>query len=320
VTRPPIDRRIVLITGPTAVGKTDVAFALADLLGGNQKVSLISVDSAMVYRGMDVGSAKPTPAELEQYPHALVDIRDPENTYTAADFVADADACVAQAFSTGRLPVLVGGTMLYAKRFIEGIAHLPKADPALRAELAEVFARQGGAELHAELRAVDPAAAAQIHPNNPQRLLRALEVVRLTGRPMSEQWQEHGAADVVQRLRADIVACGVVPDDRQKLHERIAARFDSMLAHGFEDELRRLAARPGITAALPAMRAVGYRQGLAYVTGALDAQGFRDQATTATRRLAKRQLTWLRRWPDMHHLYWGDARALAQHIERLVHG
>ena len=307
-------RRVVLITGPTAVGKTDIACAVADLLGGIERVSLISVDSAMVYRGMDIGSAKPTPAELRQYPHALVDIRDPEDTYTAADFVADADECVNAALRSGRLPVLVGGTMLYAKRFVEGIADLPQADADLRAELEQIFKSQGGAELHAELSAIDPAAAANIHPNNPQRLIRALEVVRLTGRPMSEQWRELSSPGAVERLDVEMCVFGVLPDNRQVLHERIARRFDAMLAAGFEQELERIRARPGFRPDLPAMRAVGYRQGLAYLAGELDAAGFREQAITATRRLAKRQMTWLRNWPQLKRLDWGDPVQAAHKI------
>ena len=307
-------RRIVLITGPTAVGKTDVACALADMLGGNDGVSLISVDSAMVYRGMDIGSAKPTAEERRHYPHALIDIREPEDTYTAADFVADADNCVNEAFSANRLPVLVGGTMLYAKRFVEGIANLPGADPQLRASLTAAYEQEGGAVLHAQLAALDPAAAANIHPNNPQRLLRALEVVRVTGRPMSDQWQELNGPSAVERLAAEVAVYAILPQDRQQLHERIARRFDAMLAAGFEAELEGLRARPGFSPELPAMRAVGYRQGFAYLAGELDAQAFREQAIVATRRLAKRQLTWLRRWPHLQRLPAAQPLRLARSI------
>jgi len=307
-------RHIVLVTGPTAVGKTDVACAVADHLGGAGHVCLISVDSAMVYRGMDIGSAKPTAAEQQQYPHALIDIRDPEDTYTAADFVADADMRVNQALAEGRLPVLVGGTMLYAKRFVEGIADLPGADPEIRAALTAEFEQQGGARLHAELAALDPVAAAKIHPNNPQRLLRALEVVRVTGRPLSAQWQELNRPGAVERLDAKVSVYAVLPDDRLKLHERIAQRFDAMLAAGFEAELQRLQARPGFSRELPSMRAVGYRQGMAYLAGELSSEDFRDRAVTATRRLAKRQLTWLRGWPDLKRINWGDPAVAAQQI------
>lgn len=307
-------QQIVLVTGPTAVGKTDVACALAEQLGGIDRVSLISIDSAMVYRGMDIGSAKPTLAEQQRYPHALIDIRDPEDTYTAADFVTDADQCVRQALADGKLPVLVGGTMLYAKRFVAGIADLPSADPQLRATLAQEYEQRGAGVLHAELVAIDPAAAANIHPNNPQRLLRALEIVRLTGRPLSAQWQELNSPGAVERLNAQVHVFAVLPDHRQELHNRIAQRFDAMLEAGFEAELESLQARPGFSRDLPSMRAVGYRQGMAYLAGETDQVGFRDQALTATRRLAKRQLTWLRRWPQLERLSWGDPTRLAQQI------
>ncbi len=306
----------MLVTGPTAVGKTDVACALADELGGEQQISLISVDSAMVYRGMDIGSAKPSEADLQRYPHALIDIREPEDTYTAADFVADADRYVIQAFADGKLPILVGGTMLYAKRFIEGIAHLPSADPKLRESLAQQLADQGGDALHAQLAALDPTAAAKIHPNNPQRLLRALEVVHLTGRALSDQWQELNGRPAVERLDAEVNVYAVLPDNRQALHERIAQRFDVMLNSGFVDELKRLQARPQFSRDLPSMRAVGYRQGMAYLAGEVDVDGFRESAVTATRRLAKRQLTWLRSWPDLQALTWDNPVKLARQILR----
>lgn len=304
----------MILVGPTAVGKTDVACAVQDRLGGADRVQLISADSAMVYRGLDIGAAKPDAATLMRHPHALIDIRDPEHPYTAADFVADADQAVHTAFAAGRLPLVVGGTMLYVKRFVEGIAKLPQADPALRAELERQFEQRGGDALHAELTALDPTAAANIHPNNVQRLLRALEVVRLTGQSLSRQWRELGSPPAVQRLNAQVMIYAILPDERGALHARIADRFDAMMAAGFIDELKALRARPGVHAALPAMRAVGYRQGMQYLDGELSAQEFRDKAVTATRRLAKRQLTWLRAWPDVKPLFWGDAETLAERI------
>lgn len=308
-------RQMVLLVGPTAVGKTDVACALQDLLG-RDRAPLISADSAMVYRGMDIGSAKPTPGELARHPHALIDIRDPEQTYTAADFVKDADTCASQALDAGQIPILVGGTMLYVKRFLEGIAVLPEADAQLRALLQQQFDEQGGAQLHAELAAIDPAAAANIHPNNPQRLLRAIEIIRLTGRGLSEQWQELNSPRAVERLTATISVFAILPDDRRALHERIEKRFDAMLAAGFERELVELAKRPGVGPDLPAMRAVGYRQGLAYLAGELNAAEFRAKALTATRRLAKRQLTWLRGWPEINTMSWGDPARLALQMQK----
>jgi tRNA dimethylallyltransferase len=307
-------REVIVVTGPTAVGKTAVAMALQDQLGGAKHAQLISVDSAMVYRGLDIGTAKPSAVELAQYPHRLIDIRDPGQPYTAADFVADADRCIEQAFAQGQLPILVGGSMLYLKCFEQGIADLPDADPELRAVLQREFDELGGAHLHSELSRLDPRAAQNIHPNNPQRLLRALEVIRLTGKPLSDQWQELGSPPAVERLTAEIATFAILPGDRSDLHQRIAQRFDTMLAAGFEDEIRKLAARADLHGDLPAMRAVGYRQGLQFLAGELNAAEFREQAITATRRLAKRQLTWLRRWPGLRRLDWGDAQELAANI------
>jgi len=307
-------RKIILLLGPTGVGKTKVACALQDRLADRCPTELISVDSTLVYRGMDIGSAKPTPAELKANPHKLIDIRDPQDTYTAADFVTDADACVQAALSEKKLPVIVGGSMLYANRFVRGIAELPRADPVVRLQLQAEFDLRGGDALHAELLAVDPAAAAKIHPRNAQRLLRALEVIRLTGRAISEQWLAHNSPGAADRLDAQIYIWAIVPDDRLRLHQRITQRFDAMLAAGFEQELQRLIQSPDIHAELPSMRAVGYRQGLQYLAGEIDAQAFREQALAATRRLAKRQLTWLRQWPEINSLNWGDADEVAGRV------
>ncbi len=308
-------RPLIMIMGPTALGKTALAMGLQDALGGVERVSLISVDSALVYRGMDIGTAKPDPGELAAYPHALIDIRDPADPYTAADFVTDADAAVQNAWQRGQLPILVGGTMLYFRRFSAGIAELPAADRALRAELEAEFKTRGGSALHAELAEMDPEAAANIHPNNSQRLLRALEVVRLTGRPVSVQWRELESGGIVERLDADSQVYALAPVERRVLHERIERRFDAMLAAGFVDELEALEARGDLHAELPSMRAVGYRQGLEYLAGRLDAEAFRKNAVTATRRLAKRQLTWLRNWPGATQLVADDATA---HVARIV--
>ena len=307
-------RQVVLVLGPTAVGKTAVAMALQDRLGGAARARLISVDSTMVYKQLNIGTAKPSVAEQAQYPHDLIDIRDPAQAYTAADFVADADDCVHQAFARDQIPVLVGGTMLYVKRFIEGIADLPDADPELRGELQREFDKHGGQELHAQLALLDADAARKIHPNNAQRLLRALEVIRLTGRPLSAQWRELAGPPAVERLDAKITTFAVLPDDRRVLHQHIEQRFDAMLAAGFEQELQALAARPELHAGLPSMLAVGYRQGLQYLAGELSAEQFRDNAITATRRLAKRQLTWLRSWPQLESLTWGEPQRLAETI------
>ena len=256
---------MLALVGPTAAGKTDVAMALA----AQRPVALISLDSAMIYRGMDIGTAKPSPAELRRFPHALVDIRDPAASYSAAEFVADADAAVRQALSAGRLPVLVGGTMLYLRSFREGLATLPAADPAVRADLARAAATRGWAALHAELERLDPEAAALIHPNNPQRLQRALEVLRISGRPISSWWREQAGTRVTERLGVELVEVALMPESRHDLHRRIAQRFDAMLAQGFLDEVAALRARPDLDPALPSMRAVGYRQVWRYLDGAI---------------------------------------------------
>ena len=283
---------VLALLGPTATGKTALAFALAERL----PVDLISVDSAMVFRGMDIGTAKPTLEEQARYPHALVDIRDPAERYSAADFVADADRCVRRSLAADRLPVLVGGTMLYFRAFREGLADLPGADPALRAELAAEAETRGWPALHAELARVDPAAAAVIHPNNPQRLQRALEVWRLTGQPLSVHWGRHAGAR--ERLGVPILELALMPASRADLHERIAARFDVMLSAGLVDEVAGLYRRGDLHDGLPSVRAVGYRQLWPHVAGQVALDHAREKAIVATRQLAKRQLTWLRGWRD----------------------
>ncbi len=298
------ERKILLLLGATAVGKTAAACALYDALGGADAVALISVDATMVYRGFDIGAAKPTPAELARHPHALIDVADPAQPYTVATFVEAADAVVAAALDAGRLPVLVGGSMLYARRFLEGLATLPSASDELRETLADEWRERGGEALHAELAQADPQAAARIHPNNPQRLLRALEVLRGTGRPISELWAERAGQGAPARHDAAVHTVALAADDRAELHARIEARFQAMLAAGFLDEVRGLQARGDLHPALPAVRAVGYRQAWQHLNGELTHDRFVADALTATRRLAKRQLTWLRQWPDARALSW----------------
>lgn len=284
--------KVLAIVGPTAVGKTDAAIALAE----RYPVDLISMDSALIYRDMDIGTAKPDLATQRRYPHALLDIRDPSQSYSAAEFVADADALVRGAWAKGRLPVLVGGTMLYLRAFRQGLAELPSADPAIRqALLAEAEAR-GWPALHQELQAIDPEAASGIHPNNPQRLQRALEVYRLTGKPISAFWREQGNAGIAGRLAAELAVVALLPESRPALHERIMQRFCEMLDNGLIDEVRQLRRRGDLHQDLPAMRAVGYRQTWAYLDGAFDRAELVQRGAAATRRLAKRQLTWLRGW------------------------
>ena len=277
----------IFVMGPTASGKTDLAVALAREL----PVDVISVDSALVYRGMDIGTAKPEPELLAEVPHALVDILDPEESYSAARFREDALARMEASRAAGRVPLLVGGTMLYYHALQYGLSDLPSADPELRARLQARLAEEGGVALHRELARLDPVAAARIHPNDPQRLLRALEVIERSGRPLSElQAGCRGEA-----LRWRVLKLVRVPQDRQVLHERIARRFHRMLELGFEEEVARLLARPGIHPELPSMRAVGYRQMAAYLLGNCTREEMVEGGIVATRQLAKRQFTWLRR-------------------------
>jgi len=305
----PIDMRppALALMGPTASGKTAFALALAERL----PVSLISVDSALVYRGMDIGSAKPDADTLARFPHALVDIRDPHQAYSAAEFASDAGAAVEQAVASGRVPVLVGGTGLYFHALLHGLSPMPAADPALRAQIAEQAQAQGWAALHAELAKVDPHAAARIHATDPQRISRALEVYRATGRPIS-QWQSGGERP---RLPVRVLKLVLCPSERAVLHQRIALRLGQMLEQGLLDEVRRLRQDPRLNPDLPAIRAVGYRQAWAHLDGELDAAQFRDQAIFATRQLAKRQLTWLRGELDA---LWFDPAQQSASLERAV--
>lgn len=281
-TRPPA----IFLMGPTASGKTALACALAD----RYPLELVSVDSALVYRGLDIGAAKPDAATLARYPHALVDIRDPAQPYSAAEFRNDALVAMRAITARGAVPLLVGGTGLYFRALQRGLSELPEADPAIRAQLADEAACSGWPTLHARLAQLDPAAAARIGPNDAQRLQRALEVIALTGRPLSEL--QRGGCGATFPWR--VLKLALLPGERAPLHARIAERFDAMLASGFLAELRALHARGDLHADLPAIRAVGYRQGWEYLDGRLDAAGFRERAIFATRQLAKRQITWLR--------------------------
>lgn len=297
---------VVLIMGPTAAGKTDLAVALVDALAPQQACEILSVDSALVYRGMDIGTAKPSPALRAQYPHRLVDICDPAEAYSAARFRADALAAIAEIRAQGALPLLVGGTMLYFRALLRGLSPLPQADAALRARLEAETAARGTAGMHRWLADVDPVSAARIHPNDPQRVQRALEVYLASGRPMSALWQAAG-----QGLGVPALKLVRSPRERSVLHRRIETRFDAMLAAGFLDEVRGLMRRGDLAPELPSMRAVGYRQAWAHLAGDCDAQEMRRRALAATRQLAKRQYTWLRSEPDCHWL-WDDAAPLQE--------
>jgi len=280
---------LICLLGPTASGKTDLAIELA----AHCDCELVSVDSALVYRGLDIGSAKP------DFPHHLVDIRDPAEVYSAADFAAEARQLVHAIRDRGRVPLLVGGTMLYFRAFLYGLAEMPAADPEIRAAIEAEAARVGWPQLHAELATVDPAAAARIHPNHSQRLARALEVYRASGTPLSE-WHRAssaGSANPFEEFR--VVQLAICPEDRGELHRRIEVRFRRMLRAGLLEEVRALHARPDLHAGLPALRAVGYRQLWRHLDGECGLDEAVQNAVAATRQLAKRQLTWLRKWPDL---------------------
>ncbi|WP_313200702.1 tRNA (adenosine(37)-N6)-dimethylallyltransferase MiaA [Pseudomonas sp.] len=294
----------IFLMGPTAAGKTDLAIELTKVL----PCELISVDSALVYRGLDIGSAKPSKAILAAYPHRLIDIRDPAESYSAAQFRADALEAMADITARGKIPLLVGGTMLYYKALIEGLADMPAADAAVRAELEAQAAALGLAELHRQLAEVDPESAARIHPNDPQRLIRALEVYRVSGKSMTahrqRQFAESSAADAGAggHLPYTVASLAIAPADRHILHKRIALRFSQMLEQGFVDEVRSLRARSDLHAGLPSIRAVGYRQVWDYLDGKLTENEMRERGIIATRQLAKRQFTWLRGWPGVQWL------------------
>ena len=286
------DTPAICIAGPTASGKSAVALALAGLV----PAEIVSVDSALVYRGMDIGTAKPTPAERAAVPHHLIDILDPREAYSAAEFVRDAQRLIGEIHARGRVPLLVGGTMLYFKALFEGLDALPPADPAVRRQIEERAARDGWPALHAELARVDPVTAVRLAPADSQRIQRALEVWQLTGQPLSALHTTKSIA---------ISACpsssgalfSLEPVDRAWLHERIARRFDDMLSAGFIDEVAALRARGDLHPDLPSMRCVGYRQVWETLDGRAPLATLRDRGIAATRQLAKRQLTWLRGMP-----------------------
>jgi tRNA dimethylallyltransferase len=284
----PIDQRplAIFLMGPTASGKTALACELSERF----PLDLVSVDSALVYRGMDIGTAKPDAATLARYPHALVDIRDPAQPYSAADFSDDALVAMQSISARGRVPLLVGGTGLYFRALQQGLSALPQADASIRQRLGAEAQQLGWPALHARLAQLDPVAAARIGSNDAQRLQRALEVIELSGRPLSELQQRGHEVPFPWR----VLKLALMPRQRSVLHERIARRFDIMLADGFLDEVRALRERGDLHADLPAIRAVGYRQAWQYLEGSIDAAAFRDQAIFATRQLAKRQITWLR--------------------------
>lgn len=299
----------ILLMGPTASGKTACALALARSL----PVEIISVDSALVYRDMDIGTAKPSAAEQAACPHHLIDILSPEEAYSAARFCEDARCLMNEISARGRIPLLVGGTMLYYKALREGLSELPEADAELRREIEDAAARDGWPAQHAALARLDPDAAARLQPNDAQRIQRALEIVRLTGQPLAASYAQRDAAPDSHRY----IPIALTPSDRAVLHARIERRFDSMLLAGFVDEVVRLRRHYELTPNLPSMRCVGYRQALEYLEGHCDLPTFRDKGIFATRQLAKRQITWQRNFREN----WGDLvelDCLAEHLEETV--
>jgi len=284
------DLPVLILTGPTGSGKSD----WAERLAAEHPVEIISVDSALVYRGMDIGTAKPARAVRDRIPHHLIDILDPGETYSAGQFVQDCKRLIGEVRGRGRIPLLVGGTMLYLRALLRGIAELPRGSEQLRREIDAEALRLGWPALHARLRQLDPAAAARIHSNDAQRIQRALEVCRLTGRSLSELQRQGNAA-----LAEPVLAWALNPEDRAVLHERIAVRFKAMMQVGLLEEVRALYARGDLTADSPSMRAVGYRQLWAHLAGECSLAAAVEQGIAATRQLAKRQLTWLRSDPSI---------------------
>ncbi|WP_272685809.1 tRNA (adenosine(37)-N6)-dimethylallyltransferase MiaA [Providencia sp. PROV115] len=283
----------IFLMGPTASGKTALAIELRKHL----PVEIISVDSALIYRGMDIGTAKPTTEELSQAPHRLIDILDPSLPYSAADFRRDALNAMAEITSQGKIPLLVGGTMLYFKSLLEGLSPLPSADQAVRTEIEHIAKEQGWGEIHRRLTEVDPVAAARIHPNDPQRLSRALEVYLISGQTLTEMIQTAG-----EELPYNVFQFAIAPQDRKILHERIEQRFHLMIDAGFEEEVRKLHQRNDLHVDLPSIRCVGYRQMWSYLDGEIGHDEMIYRGICATRQLAKRQITWLRSWENVHWL------------------
>ena len=305
-----IAARLIALAGPTAAGKSAAAMAIA----AQHEVEIISVDSALVYRGMDIGTAKPTAHELAAVPHHLIDIRDPLNAYSAAEFVQDAERLIDAINARGKTALLVGGTMLYFKALFEGLDDMPQADAALRASIALAAREKGWPGLHAELALVDPITAQRLKPNDSQRISRALEVFKLTGLPLSH-FQHRNAPINIATSQYKSWASSLIslePAERSWLHERIAQRFDGMLAGGFLDEVKTLRARGDLHADLPSMRCVGYRQAWEVIEGTSPLPELRDKGVFATRQLAKRQITWLRSLPQRRVVACDEPTAVAQ--------
>ncbi|CUJ35008.1 tRNA (adenosine(37)-N6)-dimethylallyltransferase MiaA [Achromobacter xylosoxidans] len=303
---------VICLAGPTAAGKSASTLALAE----RWPLEIVNVDSATIYRGMDIGTAKPSPAEQAQVPQHLLDIRDPAQSYSAAEFRADALRLIDEIRARGRIPLLAGGTMMYYKALRDGLDDLPQADPSLRAELEARAARDGWPALHAELARLDPVTAARLAPNDSQRIQRALEICQLSGQPMSALLgrQRAAAGDDDNRY----LTISLEPSERAALHARIEQRFDAMLANGLLEEVRGLHARADLHPGLPSVRCVGYRQMWAHLDGEISLEEAREQGIAATRQLAKRQITWLRAQPERVIVDCLAADAVAQTIDAVA--
>ena len=303
--------RIYTLMGPTASGKTDLAIALHKEIG----CELVSVDSTLVYRQMDIGTAKPTADELAQAPHHLIDIRDPSEAYSAAEFVSDARTLLTEIEARGNTALFVGGTMLYFKALLEGLSPMPSSDLRIRQKIEALASADGWPAVHNALQKVDPAMAEKIHPNHSQRLSRALEVCWSTGKKMSDL-QAHESAGLLQSH--ECVQLALIPQDRKVLHSRIQERFERMLDQGFVEEVRNLFQRGDLNKALPAIRAVGYRQVWEFLEGNSDCYTMKEKGVAATRQLAKRQLTWLRGWDDLNTINTLDDKGQQRPVTQLL--
>lgn len=294
---------VVCLMGPTASGKSSAAIQLAQYW----PVEIVNVDATMVYRGLDIGSAKPSAQELESAPHHLIDIRDPDEPYSVADFVNDASDCIQAIRQRGHYPLLVGGTMMYYRALQYGLSNLPQADPQLRQTLTQRAQHQGWPALHTELQQVDPTTAQRLHPHDSQRIQRALEVYHLTGQPLSAHTQQPQQAHP-----GPFINIGLLPDDRAWLHNKIETRFYKLLEHGFIDEVAKLVFQQGYSPELPALRSVGYRQIIHYLQGHYDYETMVYKAIVATRQLAKRQITWLRKWGHLQRISCDQANIMSK--------
>ena len=301
--------KAIFLMGPTASGKTDLAIELVQ----TENCEIISVDSALIYKGMDIGTAKPSSEELAKAPHRLIDILDPKEPYSVAQFRRDVEGEMRDIVEAGKTPLLVGGTMMYYKALIDGISELPESDEQVRQQISKEVEQKGWQALHDELNSFDPISAQRIHPNDPQRLMRAIEVFRISGKSLTAL-----TATKSSSIPYSIVQVAIAPEQREILHQRIEKRFDLMLDAGFQEEVQMLKSRDDLHPDLPSIRCVGYRQMWQYLDGQVGFDEMRYRGIVATRQLAKRQLTWLRGWPDLHWIDTFDENKINK-VKELIH-